>query len=71
VKKLMAVVGWALRASALICVVWIFGQVISGQMTTVGAIVNSVVWHAAFALSGVALVGASRERVEGGEAAAA
>jgi len=52
--------GWSLRASALICIVWIFAQVAGGQMVSLGAIIGSVVWHAGFALGGVALVGASR-----------
>ena len=60
-KKLMAVAGWALRASALICMVWIFAQVLGGKITALPVLLGSVAWHAGFALSGVALVGASRE----------
>lgn len=69
----MAVAGWALRASALICIVWIFAQVMGGKVTTLAAVLSSVVWHAGFALSGVALVGASRPYSEpaDGEAEAA
>lgn len=59
-KKLMAIAGWTLRACALICMTWIFGQVLGGKITTLGVVLSSVVWHAAFALTGVALVGASR-----------
>ena len=62
-KKLMAVAGWTLRACALICITWIGVQVFGGKITTLGVLVSSVVWHAAFALSGTALVGASRQRV--------
>jgi len=59
-KKLMAAAGVLLRASALICIVWTFSQVVTGQMSTMAAIVGAVVWHAGFALSGVALMGAAR-----------
>lgn len=54
------VVGWTLRASAAICIVWTVAQVISGQMTTLAEVLGAVAWHAGFALSGTALVGASR-----------
>ncbi len=61
-KTAMTVIGWTLRASALICMAWIVGQVMTGGISTVEALVSSVVWHAAFALSGVALVGAAKVR---------
>ena len=60
-KTLMAIVGWSLRASAAICMVWIVSQVLTGQITTLGVLLGSVVWHAGFALGGVALVGASKK----------
>lgn len=76
-KKLLAAAGWTLRMSALICIVWIVAQVLGGHMTSLREVLASVVWHAGFALSGVALVGASRRaarnetgRGAGSEAAA-
>ena len=63
-KKLMAIAGWTLRACALICMVWIFSQVLGGQISVLPVLLSSVVWHAGFALSGVALVGASRQSAE-------
>lgn len=59
IKTMALVIGWTLRASAAICIVWTAGRVISGDMTTLGQIVEAAVWHAGFALSGVALVGAA------------
>ena len=56
-KMTLKVVGWSLRASALICMVWILAQVVGGKIDSLGLLLSSVVWHAAFALSGVALVG--------------
>lgn len=50
--------GWSLRASALICMVWIVSGVLDGRIDTLNALLSSVVWHAGFALTGVALVGA-------------
>ena len=58
-KTMMRVTGWALRASALICMVWIVTQVVSGKIDTLPMLLSSVLWHAGFALSGVALVGAA------------
>jgi len=58
-KTALRVVGWSLRASALICIVWIVAGVVGGRIDTLTALLSSVVWHAAFALSGVALVGAA------------
>ena len=58
-KTMMRVAGWTLRASALICIVWIAAQVFGGKVDTLSVLLSSVVWHAAFALSGVALVGAA------------
>lgn len=57
----MRVAGWALRASALICMVWIFSQVIGGKIDSLPLLLGSVAWHAGFALSGVALVGAAAD----------
>lgn len=57
-KKVATVTGWALRASALTCMVWIVTGVLGGRIDTLSALASSVVWHAGFALSGVALVGA-------------
>lgn len=57
----MRIAGWTLRACALICVVWIFAQVLGGKITTLPVLLSSVVWHAGFALSGVALVGAAAD----------
>jgi len=58
-KTTLRIAGWTLRASALICMVWIFAQVIGGRIDTLALLLSSVVWHAGFALSGVALVGAA------------
>ena len=58
-KTMMRVTGWTLRASALICMVWIVTQVVSGKIDTLPMLLSSVLWHAGFALSGVALVGAA------------
>lgn len=66
-KMLMAVAGWTLRASALICMVWIVTQVLTGQITTLAMLASSVLWHAGFALLGVALSGAARRRSEKSE----
>lgn len=60
-KTTMRVTGWALRASALICMVWIVTQVVGGKIDTLPMLLSSVLWHAGFALSGVALVGAAAE----------
>ena len=60
-KMTLKVVGWSLRASALICMVWILAQVVGGTIDSLTLLLSSVVWHAAFALSGVALVGAATE----------
>jgi hypothetical protein len=68
-KMLLRIVGWTLRASALICIVWTLGQVIGGQLSTPGAILGAVVWHAGFALGGVALVGAGATPVTNVETA--
>ncbi len=57
----MRVAGWSLRASALVCMMWICAQVLSGEIDTLGMLMSSVAWHAAFALSGVALVGAAAQ----------
>lgn len=57
-KTVLLVLGWSLRASALICIVWTASQVVGGQMSTLAGVFGAVVWHAGFALSGVALVGA-------------
>jgi len=57
-KTMLRIVGWTLRASALICMVWIVAQVIGGKIDTLTLLLSSVVWHAGFALAGVALVGA-------------
>lgn len=51
-----------LRASALICMVWIVSQVLGGKLDTLPLLLGSVAWHAGFALSGVALVGAAADR---------
>jgi len=58
-KTVLRVTGWSLRASALICMVWIFAQVLGGKIDALPVLLSSVVWHAGFALSGVALVGAA------------
>jgi hypothetical protein len=60
-KTAMTALGWTLRASAAICIVWIAVQVGTGGISTLQAILSSVVWHACFALSGVALVGAGKK----------
>lgn len=70
IKTMALVIGWTLRASAAICIVWTAGRVISGDMTTLGQIVEAAVWHAGFALSGVALVGAAAPAVTAVQAAA-
>lgn len=54
--------GWTLRASALICIVWTIGQVVSGAVTEVPTILSSVAFHAAFAVSGATLVGLACRR---------
>lgn len=56
-KLTLRIVGWSLRASALICMVWIFAQVMGGKIDALTVLLGSVVWHAGFALAGVALVG--------------
>jgi len=61
-KTVLALVGWSLRASALICIVWTAGQVMSGSISSLTGVLSAAAWHAGFALSGVALVGASRAR---------
>lgn len=58
-RTVLLVAGWTLRASALICIVWTGSQVIGGQIGTLAGVLSAVVWHAGFALSGVALVGAA------------
>jgi len=70
-RTAMAVAGWALRACAAICIVWVFVQVLAGALTILPAILSSVAWHAGFALAGTGLVGASRaEKVAGEESPA-
>ncbi len=64
-KLTLRIVGWSLRASALICMVWIFAQVVSGKIDTLTLLLSSVVWHAGFALTGVALVGAGAKEKTG------
>ncbi|HET6352024.1 MAG TPA: hypothetical protein VFG89_07845 [Coriobacteriia bacterium] len=59
-KMIPAVLGWTLRASAAICMTWIIVQVATGQISSLPVLLGSVAWHAAFALGGVALVGASK-----------
>jgi len=59
-KTMLRIAGWTLRASALICMVWIFAQVIGGKIDSLTLLLSSVVWHAGFALAGVGLVGAAR-----------
>jgi hypothetical protein len=59
-KTLTMALGWALRASAAICMTWIVVAVFRGQISTVPALLGSVVWHAGFALAGVQLVGAAK-----------
>lgn len=66
-KTTMRVIGWALRASALICMVWIVAQVLSGKIDTLPLLLSSVLWHAGFALSGVALVGAATSTTQPAE----
>lgn len=61
-NTILKVAGWSLRASALICMVWIVSGVLGGRIDTLNALLGSVVWHAGFALAGVALVGAGAER---------
>lgn len=57
IKTMALAIGWTLRASAAICIVWTAGRVVSGDITTLAQIVEAAMWHAGFALSGVALVG--------------
>lgn len=59
-KTIILVLGWTLRASAAICIVWTAGQVIGGQVDTLGQLLSSVAFHAAFALSGAQLVGCAK-----------
>lgn len=61
---LLKVLGWALRASAAICITYIVVGVARGSanLSTMAQIVESVLWHAAFALSGVQLIGCARRR---------
>jgi len=56
----LRITGWALRASALICIVWTAAQVATGEIATLSGIAESMAFHAAFAMSGVALVGQAR-----------
>lgn len=55
----MKVIGWSLRASAAICITWIVVSVAQGSngLTTIPAILESLAFHAVFALSGAQLVG--------------
>ena len=69
-NTIRAGLGWTLRVSAAICIAWTVGQVLSGQIDTLTVILGSVAWHAAMAVSGVALVGASR-RASSAQAASA
>lgn len=69
-KTVLLVLGWTLRASALICIVWTASQVIGGQMGTLAGVLSAVVWHAGFALSGVALVGTAGQGGRGEQGAA-
>lgn len=69
-RTMALVIGWTLRASAAICIVWTAGRVVSGDMTTLGQIVEAAIWHAGFALSGVALVGAAAPAEATAQAAA-
>lgn len=70
-KTTVLVLGWTLRASAAICIVWTAGQVMGGQLDTVGELLSSVAFHAAFALSGAQLVGCAKRMSARGEAAVA
>lgn len=68
-KTTLKIAGWSLRASSLICMVWIVSGVLGGRIDTLNALLSSVVWHAGFALTGVALVGAGADpRAEEGAA---
>jgi hypothetical protein len=60
----LKVLGWTLRASAAICIVYIIVNVAAGssQYATMAQIAGSVGFHAAFALSGAQLVGCARRR---------
>lgn len=61
---MLKVLGWTLRASAAICIVYIIVNVASGSShyTTMAQIAGSVAYHAVFALSGAQLVGCARRR---------
>jgi hypothetical protein len=65
-KALLNVLGWTLRASAAICITWMVVSVAKGAngLTTLPAILQSVGFHAVFALAGSQLVGlAKRDKV--------
>ncbi len=68
-KTTLKSVGWTLRASALICIVWVFAQVVGGKIDTLPLLLSSVVWHAGFALSGVGLVGEASSAPQAAHAA--
>lgn len=59
-SKVLLAIGWMLRASAAICIVWTASQVLGGRIDTVTVLLGSVAWHAAMAMAGVALVGSTR-----------
>lgn len=58
-NTLLKVVGWTLRASALICITYIIVSVArhAPYATTMPQILVSVLYHAGFALVGTQLVG--------------
>jgi hypothetical protein len=61
-KALLKVLGWSLRVSAAICITWIVISVATGAngLTTLPMILQSVAFHAVFALSGAQLVGLAK-----------
>lgn len=63
-NALFKIVGWSLRVSAAICMTWIVVSVVQGSngLTTLPAILQSVAFHAAFAVAGVQLCALGKRR---------
>lgn len=61
---MLKVLGWTLRASAAICITWIAVSVFrqANGLTTMPMVLQSVAYHAVFALSGSQLVGYATRR---------
>jgi hypothetical protein len=59
---LLKVAGWTLRASAAICITFIIVSVLQGKITELPQLLESVAYHAVFAVSGAQLVGLAKRR---------